>query len=136
MATVRLRSEESAPPELKAVFEEIREHFGLDEIHNGAKAFVYRPEVLQQSWDNYKEAEKTWGKETLFLINLAVAMERNCPYAINFNTAMLKQLGYEDSKIENAVHLISSAAQRYDYVNGLQIESDVTPDTVARKMAA
>ncbi|MBE0477152.1 MAG: hypothetical protein IBX62_08660 [Coriobacteriia bacterium] len=48
---------------------------------------------------------------------------------------MLKQLGYDDAKIESVVNFISSSSYFDKYADGLQLESDVTTATVSRPMA-
>lgn len=49
---------------------------------------------------------------------------------------MLKQLGYDDAKIERLINSISLGSYYNRYVDGLQLEPDVRPDIIQRKMAA
>jgi len=49
---------------------------------------------------------------------------------------MLKQLGYDDAKIEKLIAFISAGSLYNKYVDGLQLEPDVRPDIIERKMAA
>lgn len=49
---------------------------------------------------------------------------------------MLKQLGYDDAKIEKLIEFVSAGSFYNKYVDGLQLEPDVTPDVIGRKMAA
>ncbi len=49
---------------------------------------------------------------------------------------MLKQLGYDDAKIELLVSFISSNSAFDKYADGLQLEPDVTPAMMMGKMAA
>ena len=49
---------------------------------------------------------------------------------------MLKQLGYDNAKIEKLIRLISAGSLYDKYADGLQLEPDVTPDVIKRKMAA
>jgi len=49
---------------------------------------------------------------------------------------MLKQLGYDDARIERLIDFISANSYYNKYVQGLQLEPDVTPQMMQRKMAA
>jgi hypothetical protein len=47
---------------------------------------------------------------------------------------VLKQLGYDDARIEALVNLISASSYFDKYADGLQLEPDVTPAKVTRRM--
>jgi len=49
---------------------------------------------------------------------------------------MLKQMGYDDAKIEKLINSISAGSLYNKYVEGLQSEPDVRPDVIERKKAA
>ena len=49
---------------------------------------------------------------------------------------MLKQIGYDDAKIEKLIRLIGNESFFNKYVDGLQLESDVKPEMISRKKAA
>lgn len=136
MATIHLIEEQESSAEVKAIYDEIKRHFNLDFVPSVFKALAQHPDDLKQQWEGFKQTEQYWGKETLYLVSLAVDVINRCSYCINFDTAMLKQLGYSDEKIENLMKLIGSESFFNAYVDGLQIEPDVTPATFERKMAA
>lgn len=136
LATIRLIEENEASAEVKVIYDEIKQHFGLDFVPNAFKAGAHDPESLKALWEGLKQDEEYWGKEVSYLIGLAVDVTNQCSYWIDFDTAMLKQLGYDDAKIERLIKAISSASFYNKYVDGLRLESDVTPATFERKMAA
>lgn len=136
MATIHLIEEQEASPDVKAIYDEVKQHFNLDFVPNVIKAMANNPEDLKQQWEGIKQTEAYWGKEIAYLIGLAVDVTNGCSYCINFDTAMLKQLGYDDAKIENLVKFIGANSYYNKYVDGLQLEPDVTPATFERKMAA
>jgi len=49
---------------------------------------------------------------------------------------LLKQLGYDDTKIERLIRFISAGSLFDKYADGLQLEPDVTPAVMERKKAA
>lgn len=100
------------------------------------KAIAHNPETLKQMWEAIQQTEQFWGKEMFYAVSLAVDITKGCSYCTNFDTAILKQLGWEDAKIEAFVNTVAWANWGTTYAEGLQLEPDVTPAVVARKMAA
>ena len=136
MATIKLISEMEATPEVNEVFEDVKQHFNLDFVPNVFKAMANNPDALMQGWNQLKAIEESWGKEMTYLLSLAVDITNGCDYCINFDTAVLKQLGWDDRKIEMLVSFISMNDSYNKYVQGLSLEPDVTPEVMERRMAA
>lgn len=80
MATIRLIEENEASPEVKAIYEEIKQHFNLDFVPSVFKAIAHNPETLKVQWEGLKQDEEYWGKETSYLISLAVDVTNGCDY--------------------------------------------------------
>ena len=135
METIHLIHENEASPDVRAVYEDIKRHFDLDFVPSIFKALANNPPVLAQQWEGFKQAESMWGKETLYLISLGIDVTNGCNYCINFDTSMLKQMGYDDAKIESLISFISGNNFYNIYAEGLQLEPDVTPAVVERQMA-
>lgn len=136
MPTVKLISEQEASPDVIEVYEDIKNHFNIDFVPNVFKAMARNPEALIQGWEQLKDIEETWGKEMTYLLSLAVDVTNGCDYCTNFDTAMLKQLGADDEKIEQIVSFIALNNMYNKYVQGLQLEPDLTPEVMDQQMAA
>lgn len=140
MATIRLIEEHEASPEVKTIYDEVKKYFDLDFVPNVFKALANNPDNLKQQWEGFKQSEDQWvkeiGKETLYLLYLAVDVANRCDYCINFDTALLKQLGWDDKKIERLMNLIGTETYFNTYVDGLRLEPDVTPEVLEKKKAA
>lgn len=136
METIKLISEQEASPEINEIYNDIKQHFNLDFVPNVFKAMARNPESLIQGWQYLKQVEGSWGKEMTYILALAVDITNGCDYCINFDTAVLKQMGWDDNKIEQLVGFISLNSQYNKYVEGLQLEPDVTPEVMERHMAA
>lgn len=137
MATIKLIEENEASPEIQEIYNDAKQYFDLDFVPNVLKATAHQgPEVLRQTIEGLKETEKVLGKETAYVIGLAVDIVNSCDYCINFDTAMLKKLGYDDKKIEALVNYAALNSYYNQYVKGLQLEPDVTPQTVQQRRAA
>lgn len=80
MTTIRLIEENEASAEIKAMYEEIKQHFGLDFVPNAFKAMANNPEGLKAGWEGLKQDEEYWGKEISYLIGLAVDVTNGCDY--------------------------------------------------------
>ena len=80
MATIHLIEENEASPEVKSIYEEVKQHFNLDFVPNAFKALAHDPESLKATLEEVKQDEKYWGKETYYLINLAVDVTNQCSY--------------------------------------------------------
>ena len=80
MATIRLVEEHEASVEVKAIYEEAKKFFGLDFVPSVFKALAHNPENLKAQWAGIKQAEDYWGKETTYLISLAVDVTNQCSY--------------------------------------------------------
>jgi AhpD family alkylhydroperoxidase len=136
MPTIRLVEENEASADVKAVYDDIKRHFNLDFVPSVFKAMAHNPEALKMGWEGFKQAEEVWGKEKMYLIGLAVDITNGCDYCINFDTAMLKRLGYDDAKIESLINVIAGESYFNRYADGLQLEPDITPAVVERRRAA
>jgi AhpD family alkylhydroperoxidase len=136
METIRLISEEEASPEVNAIYQDVKRHYDLDFVPNAMKALAHDPLALKQAWDGLVQLEEYWGREMATVISLAVDVTNGCSYCINFDTAILKQLGYSDDKIQNLISFVAQESFFNKYVEGLQLEPDVTPALMERKRAA
>lgn len=137
MTVIHLIEESDASPETRQVYDEIKAHFDLPFVPNVFKAMAHQgAEVLKAQWQGFLEAEAYWGKEKLYLLSLAIDVVNNCSYCINFDTAMLKQMGYDDDKIESLISFIGMSDFFNKYVEGLQLDTDVTPEMMEGRMAA
>jgi AhpD family alkylhydroperoxidase len=134
--TIRLVSEEEASPEVNAIYQDVKKHYNLEFVPNAMKALAHDPVALKQAWEGLVQLEEYWGLEMATVIALAVDVTNGCQYCINFETALLKEMGYSDEKIHNLVSFIAQESFFNRYVEGLGLEPDVTPAMMERKKAA
>ena len=80
MPTIRLVEESEASPEVKSIYADVKQHFGLDFVPSVFKAIANNPESLKAQWEGLKQDEDYWGKETAYLISLAVDVTNQCDY--------------------------------------------------------
>ncbi|MDI6816384.1 MAG: hypothetical protein QME41_04205 [Actinomycetota bacterium] len=80
MTTIHLIEENEATAEVRAVYNEVKQHFGLDFVPNVFKALAHNPENMKAALEGIKQDEEYWGKEAYYLFNLAVDVTNQCSY--------------------------------------------------------
>lgn len=137
MALIKLVEENEASPEIKEIYNQFKQFFELDFVPSIIKATAHEgPEVLRQTFEQLKSSEEILGKETTYLLGLAVDVTNGCDYCINFDTAMLKRMGYDDKKINALINFIAANNYYNKYADALQLQPDVTPQTIQQRKAA
>jgi len=136
LATIRLVEEQEASPEVKAIYDEIKQYHNLGFVPNIFKVYARHPEALKQVWEGFKQAEAIWGKEMIQIIGLSTAIATGSSYMIDAHTGMLKLLGYDDEKIDALVNHITAHIGGDAYAAGLQLEPDVVRGIMRKGMAA
>lgn len=135
MALIKLVSEDQASDEVKQVYDEVKNRYQIDFVPNLMKAWAHSPGALRANWDRFKHHEDVLGMEMAHAVGLSIASQSPCTYCMHFHTLILKQLGWDDMKIEN---LISWAAQNAGgnlYANGLQLEIDPQVAEIMKRAA-
>lgn len=79
-ATIHLVEESEATNDVRTIYNEIKQHYNLDFVPNVFKAVARNPQALKQTWEQMKQGEAMWGKETFYLISLAVDVTNGCDY--------------------------------------------------------
>jgi len=80
LATIKLIEESEASPEVRKVYEDIKQYYGLDFVPNVFKAAAHNPEALAAQFEGLKQTEQQWGKEQVYLMGLAVDVTIGCDY--------------------------------------------------------
>src|SRR6516165_10998633 len=98
MSTVRLVSETTDHPKVKAVFADIKATKKIDRVPNIWRALATNPAHLELCWTRLKAIMQP-GKVDLLtkeIIALAVSATNGCNYCINSHTAAVKKLGLDN----------------------------------------
>ena len=86
---ITYKSEKDATGDTKAVYEEIKNAYGI--VPEPIKAFSHNPKLLRNKWESYKLA----GENTNFspkmtaMMRLLVAEKNDCEFCVGFNKGML-----------------------------------------------
>ena len=126
MATVKLIEYEDASPEVREVFDDLREVRKTDFINNFWKAIANHPGTLKRIWSGIKEvfAPGELDPVTKEMIYIAVSVANNCDYCIHSHTANAFNKGMTDGQYEELMALIGMAHQTNGIATGLKVPVD------------
>lgn len=129
MATVKYIEEASAPAEVRKIYAEIKQTFGLPFVPNLFKVMANHPAYLETSWARVKTimGSGKLSREMKEVIALAVSATNNCAYCIDAHTAALKKLGFGDAEITEVMAVVDLFNGFNRLLDGLRVESDLRP---------
>ncbi|MDH3600878.1 MAG: carboxymuconolactone decarboxylase family protein [Candidatus Tectomicrobia bacterium] len=130
MSTVRLIEYDEAPPEVRAVYDDIRAVRQTDVINNFWKALANDPAQLQRTWEALKVVMAPGALDALTkeLIYIAVSTANSCDYCIHSHTAAARAKGMTEGQYAELMSVIGMAHQ----TNGLSTMMKVPVDTMFR----
>lgn len=91
---------QDAAPEAAAVYEEIQQAFGM--VPNLFKTYAHFPPLLRANWDKTKALMLggSLPRPLKECIAVVVSQANSCRYCVAAHSAMLKQLGFTDERIQ------------------------------------
>ena len=95
MATVALIEYEDASPEVRAVYDDIREVRQTDFINNFWKGLANNPAQLRRTWEQIKAVMTPGAIDAMTkeMIYVAVSVANSCEYCIHSHTAAARAKG-------------------------------------------
>lgn len=129
MATVKLVEYEDAPPEVRAVYDEIKAARNTDYINNFWKAIATHPPTLIRVWNELKEVMAPGRLDPLTkeMIAIAVSVTNGCSYCINSHTTAAQKLGLDQEMLGELMAVVGLFNTTNRLSEGYQVEPDVFP---------
>ena len=126
MATLGLIEYADAPPEVRAVYDDIMSTRQTDYINNFWKAIAHDPATLKRTWESIKEIMAPGALDPLTkeLIYVAVSVTNNCGYCIASHTASAIHKGMTDAQFKELMSVVGMANETNRLVAGYQVEVD------------
>ncbi len=123
---VALVDEESASPEVRAVFAEIRAARRTDYINNFWRALANDPVTLRRTWDSLQQVMAAGALDPLTkeLIYIAVSVTNQCQYCIASHTAAAAAKGMTPDMFGELMAVIGMANETNKLVTGYQVPVD------------
>ena len=126
MATVRLIEYDEAPPEVRAVYDDIRATRQSDFINNFWKALAHSPAQLQRTWEAVKTVMAPGALDALTkeLIYIAVSVANSCEYCTHSHTASARAKGMGEAQYAELLAVIATAHQTNGLATAMQVPVD------------
>jgi AhpD family alkylhydroperoxidase len=126
MATLGSIEYGDAPPEVRAVYDDIMTTRNTDWINNFWKALASDPVTLRRTWESVKQimAPGALDAVTKEMIYLAVSTSNQCGYCIASHTAAARKAGMTDAQFAELMAVIGMANETNRLASGYQVEID------------
>lgn len=126
MATLGLIEYADAPPEVKAVYDDIMATRSTDYINNFWKALAHDPATLRRTWESIKQIMAPGAIDPLTkeMVYLAVSASNQCGYCIASHTAAARRAGMTDAQFSELMAVVGMANETNRLVSGYQVEID------------
>ncbi len=115
------------PPEVRAVFDDIKRERGVPDVNNFWKALAIHPPTLARTWASLKEVMAPGGaidpltKEMLYL---AASAASGCVYCIASHTAAARAKGMSDDMHGELLAVVAMAAETNRLADTLRVPVD------------
>src|SRR5271157_5436657 len=126
MATLGYIEYADAPPEVKAVYDDIMETRQTDYINNFWKALAHDPATLRRTWESVKQIMAPGALDPLTkeMIYVAVSTTNQCPYCIASHTASAGKAGMTGEMFAELMAVVGMANETNRLSSGYQVEID------------
>ncbi len=122
----RLVEYADAPPEVRAVYDDIMATRRTDWVNNFWKALAAHPPTLKRLWENVKEVMAPGALDPLTkeLVYVAVSVTNNCEYCIQSHSAAARAKGMDDAMLAELLAVVGLANETNRLANGYRIPVD------------
>lgn len=126
MPTVKILSDEQAPAEARAVFDDIRKTRDTDYVNNAWRALANHPAMLSRNWDKAKAtmAEGELDAVTKEMIYLTVSIMNNCEYCISSHSHFARAKGMTEGQYNEMLDVIGLATEGNRMMTAMQVPVD------------
>ena len=133
MSTVKLWTDEeiNAHPDLKLVFDDIRQVRKSDFVNNFWRALANNPKQLKSTWEQLKAVMMSEGELSPLvreLIYIAVSTANGCSYCVHSHTAAARAKGMTDGQYSELQSVIAMAAQTNALATAMHVPVDAVFD--------
>src|SRR5512139_1605981 len=126
MSTVSLIQYQEAPPEVRAVFDDIKRTRNVPDVNNFWKALANHPEALRRTWETLSEVMQPGALDALTkeMIYVAVSVANNCDYCIHSHTASAFAKGMTEAQYGELLAVVGMASQTNALATALKVPID------------
>ena len=126
MALVTAIEPETASPEVRAIYDDIKATRKTDYINNFWKVLANDPATLKRVWDSVKQVMAPGALDSLTkeLIYIAVSVTNNCEYCIHSHAAGATTKGMMPQMFHELMAVVALANETNRLANGYRIDVD------------
>ena len=121
-----LIEEDAAPPEVRAVYDDIKATRQVDRVNNFWKALAVHPPTLGRTWESVKEVMAPGALDPVVkeMLYVAVSVTNGCEYCIASHTAAARAKGMTDDQYGELLAVVGMANETNSLANGLAVPVD------------
>ena len=116
----------SAPPEVRAVFDDIKRTRDVADVNNFWKYLARDPALLKRTWESVKETMARGALDPLVkeMVYLAVSVTNGCPYCIASHTFAARKAGMSEAMFGELMAVVGMANETNRLANGYRVPVD------------
>jgi AhpD family alkylhydroperoxidase len=117
---------DDAPPEVRAVYDDIMETRQVDWVNNFWKALAVDPVGLRRTWESVKEVMAPGALDPLVkeLLYVAVSVTNGCEYCIASHTASARKRGVTEEQLAELLAVVGMANETNALATGYGVPVD------------
>ena len=126
MAGARLIEYEAASPEVRAVYDDIKQTRNIPDVNNFWKVIANHPPTLKRTWEDLKAIMGPGALDSLVkeMLYLAVSVAHGCEYCIASHTAAARKRGMTDEMLGELLAVVGMASETNRLVTGWRVPLD------------
>ncbi len=115
-----------APPEVRAVFDDIKETRQTDRVNNFWLALANDPSTLARTWESVKQVMAPGALDPLTkeLVYVAVSVTNGCEYCIASHTAAARARGMTEEQLGELLAVVGMANETNALATGYGVPVD------------
>jgi AhpD family alkylhydroperoxidase len=117
---------DAAPPEVRAVYDDIMATRKVPSVNNFWKVLAHDPANLQRVWQQVKSVMGEGALDPLVkeMLYIAVSVTNNCEYCIHSHTAAARGKGMTPAMYHELLAVVALANETNRFANGYRIDVD------------
>jgi AhpD family alkylhydroperoxidase len=126
MAGARLIQYAEADPEVRAVYDDIKQTRNIPDVNNFWKVIANHPPTLKRTWESLKTIMAPGALDPLTkeMLYLAVSVAHGCEYCIASHTAAARKRGLTDEMLGELLAVVGMASETNRLVTGWRVPLD------------
>ena len=115
-----------APPQVRAVYADIKKARNVPDVNNFWKYLARDPATLKRTWDSVKEVMAAGALDPLTkeMIYVAVSVTNGCAYCIASHTAAARKAGMTETMFGELMAVVGMANETNRLANGYRVPID------------